>query len=266
MKVEQFLIVLATANTVFCKIKYQDDVLEFIAKAGYKGEAYEVETEDGYLLKVHRILPNLMTASKPPVFLMHGIFATSADFVVTGPKIALGYLLADRGYEVWMGNARGGKHSEKHRKLSVTSKNFWRFSWHEIGFFDIPAMINFMLKHTKASRAFYVGHSQGTTSGMVMLSTRPEYNQKLIQVHLMAPAVFLSHSPHPLARVLESEINSGLLGTFSFLEFSRYWDVANEFSKLVCTEGPSGALSLCKSLIFTIVGPNRNGSEIDEVS
>lgn len=50
-----------------------------------------METEDGYLLKVHRILPKNV-ASNPrigPVFFMHGLFATAADYIVTGADKAL---------------------------------------------------------------------------------------------------------------------------------------------------------------------------------
>lgn len=42
---------------------------------------------------------------------------------------------------------------------------------------------------------------------MVLLSMRPEYNQKFMQVHLLAPAVFMGHLPHPLARVFMNDID-----------------------------------------------------------
>lgn len=115
------------------------------------------------------------------------------------------YLLADNGYDVWLGNSRGNDHSLKHRNLSVNSKAYWNFSWHEIGFYDVPAMIDHMLATTNSSRTFYVGHSQGTTSIAVLLSMRPEYNDKIIQSHLMAPAVFMKNFPHPLGRLLMNE-------------------------------------------------------------
>lgn len=71
--------------------KYLDDIDKFIGTAGYASEVHEVETEDGYLLRVHRIMPlkPLNIVRKGPVFLMHGLFCTAADYVMTGPDIAL---------------------------------------------------------------------------------------------------------------------------------------------------------------------------------
>lgn len=38
-----------------------------------------------------------------------------------------GYLLADEGYDVWMGNARGNHYSRRHKRLSVLDKDYWLF-------------------------------------------------------------------------------------------------------------------------------------------
>lgn len=60
--------------------------------AGYQIKVYEVPTEDGYILKMHRILlkDTMEVTKKGAVFLMHGLFGTAADFVMTGPETALG--------------------------------------------------------------------------------------------------------------------------------------------------------------------------------
>lgn len=180
-----------------------DDVLELINSAGYKGESHLVETQDGYILKVHRIVPKKPNTLKKPVFLMHGLLAASADFVITGPQTALAYYLSDAGYDVWMGNARGNKHSSKHKKFHPDSKNYWSFSWHEIGFYDLPAMLDYVLKFKNSTKLFYVGHSQGTTSLLVLLSSHPEYNEKIIQGHLMAVSAYRNSLPGSLDQILE---------------------------------------------------------------
>ena len=86
-----FLSVNADRKIIKHSNKYLDDVDKFIGNAGYSSEVHEVETEDGYLLRVHRVMP-LKPSSivrKGPVFLMHGLFCTAADYVMTGPDIAL---------------------------------------------------------------------------------------------------------------------------------------------------------------------------------
>lgn len=68
--------------------KFQEELIE---SAGYKSEVHEVETEDSYQLKIHRILPSTKTSGKSlyPVFFMHGLFANAADYLMTGPNVAL---------------------------------------------------------------------------------------------------------------------------------------------------------------------------------
>lgn len=178
------------------RIEKNDKVLELIANAGYHGEVHKVMTDDGYFLRIHRVAAKSQQVSrKKPVFLMHGILATAADFLLTGPDQALAYLLADHGYDVWLGNARGSRFSTKHQNYSKLSNEFWNFSWHEIGVYDLPAMIDYMLEVSGSPNAFFAGHSQGTTALLVMLSTRPEYNQKIIQAHLMAPSAYRKKLP-----------------------------------------------------------------------
>jgi len=103
---------------------------------GYPVEEYFVNTPDGYILKVFRIpgSPDSPAAvGKPVAFVQHGLLCSSADWVVLGKGKALAYLLADAGYDVWLGNARGNTNSRKHLYLSPEGQEFWSFSWHEIG-------------------------------------------------------------------------------------------------------------------------------------
>ena len=44
--------------------------------------------------------------------------------------------------------------------LTDEDESFWDFSWHEIGYYDLPAMINHILNTTKNDKLHYVGHSQ----------------------------------------------------------------------------------------------------------
>lgn len=101
-----------------------------------------------------------------------------------------------------MGNVRGNTHSRAHAHLNPASRAFWDFSWHQIGQFDLPAMIDYALASTGQSALHYIGHSQGTTSFFVMGSERPEYNAKIRSMHALAPVAFMSNLVSPFIRAI----------------------------------------------------------------
>lgn len=66
---------------------------QLIRKYGYQAESHQIETEDGYLLTLHRIPGNETDPTpdgKPIVLLQHGILGSSADWVMLGPNYSLG--------------------------------------------------------------------------------------------------------------------------------------------------------------------------------
>lgn len=155
-------------------------------------------TEDGYIISIFRIpySHNLQNqdVKRPIAFLQHGLFGSSDVWPSLGPNDALPFLLSDAGYDVWLGNARGNRYSKNHTTLSLKHPNFWRFSWHEIGYFDIAAAIDYTLSTENGKGQdgiHYVGHSQGTTVMFVLPSMRPEYNAKIKTAHLLAPVAFM---------------------------------------------------------------------------
>lgn len=110
--------------------------------------------------------------------------------------------MSENGYNVWLGNARGSDHSLTHRRLGEYSKDFWDFSFHEIGIFDLPAMLDLVLKESQTPRLYFIGQGQGAASVMALLSVRPEFNQKIIQVHALAPAIIMENFSHPVMKLV----------------------------------------------------------------
>nr|XP_026487533.1 lipase 3-like [Vanessa tameamea] len=237
------------------------DTFSLVRKYGYACEIHRTYTDDKYVLELHRIpfgKQNCSQEIRPVVFLQHGLLSSSAEWVLMGPGKGLAYILADAGYDVWMGNARGNTYSRKHVSINPSSSAFWKFSWHEIGYYDLPAMIDYVLNETSVSKIQYVGFSQGTTAFFVMTSTRPEYNNKIKAMQALAPVAFVGNIISPLVRALAPFTNSlerilKLLGQNEFLANGKINELAG---KRFCLE-EAVTQSLCTNLLFLLCGYNE---------
>lgn len=198
-----------------------------IVREGYPVETHTVITEDCYILEMHRIPhgkdeDGTEEVQRPAVYLQHGLLCSSADWVMGSSDNSLGFLLADAGYDVWLGNYRGNTYSRGHCSLQPKERAFWQFSWDEMGKYDIPAMIDKVLDVSKQNKTFYIGHSMGTTGFMVMANDRPEYQDKIVMASLLAPVAFVDHMKSPI-RYLAPYSNSiavTIIYTKSFLKLN----------------------------------------------
>lgn len=131
--------------------------------------------------------------------------------------------MADAGYDVWMGNARGTTYSRKHTSLNpdIDEELFWKFSLHEIGTLDVSAMIDYVTKTTKQEKIYYIGHSQGTTVSYVLVSEKPEYNDKLKVIISLAPLAYMQHMSSLLLRLFAMNLMEGVtVNIFTFVFFN----------------------------------------------
>lgn len=169
-----------------------------IQKYGYPVEVHIVKTSDGYKLALHRI----PRPGGPVVLLVHGLMSSSASWVEMGPTNGLAYILYDQGYDVWLLNTRGNIYSHKHEDPHIRPADYWSFSFHEIGVFDLPASIDKILQVTGKSTLQYVGHSQGCTAFFVMASQLPQYAKKVSLMQALSPTVYLKNTQSPVLRFL----------------------------------------------------------------
>lgn len=80
----------------------------------------------------------------------------------------------------------------------TNNARFWEWTFHEIGMFDFPNTIDYILQITQQQSLFLIAHSSATTSAFVMLSEKPEYNAKIKAHFSLAPAAYMNHMTSPI--------------------------------------------------------------------
>ena len=234
---------------------------ELIKWNGFPCEVHYVETTDGYILGMQRIPQP--SKDRLPVLLMHGLLSSSDCFLTNLVNESLAYILYNEGYDVWLGNVRGNIYSTNHIKLSTCSRKFWKFSFDEIGKYDIPAMVDYVLNQSKHKELFYIGHSQGTTSLFAAtLSHGPEFAQKIRKFAALAPAGIVHHMTSVLHYL--SYVSNDLAFIFNLFkhgEFLPRQGFINKIANKLCPEEPQ----ICEDVLFLIAGSdlsNMNRSRV----
>ncbi|XP_077203986.1 lipase member M-like [Paroedura picta] len=196
------LVVEGTANLGKGQTKMNPEqfmnVSEKIQYWGYPSEEYEVLTHDGYYLSLSRI-PG---GSKAAILLMHCLHMEGSVWVANLPNNSLGFMLADAGYDVWIGNSRGNSWSRRHQFLTIDQQEFWDFSFHEMGIYDLPAMIDFVLQKSGQEKIYFAGHTQGSSIGFVAFSAVPHLAEKIKMFFALGPIYTFRYAISPLLQVL----------------------------------------------------------------
>ncbi|CAH1401153.1 unnamed protein product [Nezara viridula] len=175
-------------------VPFVPSINQLAKRGGYKATNYELFTEDGYSIWLHRIGEN----SGSPVLIQHGIMLAADSWITRGHnKKDLAFMLLDLGYDVWLSNHRGTFFNEYSIKYNRTDPRFWDFSFHESGIYDLPVAVDKILEVRKLKKIFYVGHSLGTITFAVMCTMKPEYNNKIEAAMLLSPVIY----PRPYNRL-----------------------------------------------------------------
>lgn len=202
-------------------------ISELISSKGYPSEEYKVVTEDGYILGINRIPHGINnhgnSVLKPAVFLQHGLLGDGSHWISNLANNSLGFILADAGYDVWIGNSRGNVWSRQHQYLSEKEEEFWAFSFDDMAKYDLPAVINFILQETGQQKLYYIGHSQGTAIAFIAFSTMPELAKKIKMFFALAPVTRIKYAQSPMMKLLRLPANGirKLIGKKEFFPQNR---------------------------------------------
>lgn len=182
--------------------------------------AHTVNTKDGYSLQLFRMFrPPSENSSKsvddqvrPPVLLVHGFLSSGEDFIYGGPEQGLAYSLVDSGYDVFIANLRGSLYGRKHLTLSsLIDVSFWRFSLHEIGIYDLPAIIDQVKNVSGLSKLTYIGHGEGATVFYIMAAERPEYQKNVERMVSLGPVGYLNETSNLFLQRITENADSTLV-------------------------------------------------------
>ena len=240
------------------------NTIQLIESKGYLAEEHSMITQDGYILTVHRIInPNISSIPKQVAFLQHGLLDASSTWVVNFPTQSLGFILADKGFDVWLGNVRGNTYSNYHIKYNKDQEEFWNFSFDEMAKYDLSAMIDYILLVTNNSNLFYVGHSQGTMVAFAKLSLEKEFQSKIKLFLALGPVATVGSMQSPIKYLAEigkasnQNIWYSLFGKKSFLPSTSFVQIlADQLCKRVSIDK-----LICDNIIGVLCGPSKNFNE-----
>lgn len=206
------------------------ETLDIISARGFKAELYltssyqpiaqQRQQASPYTLSVyHLINPSAdpKRLNRYPVLMFHGLGGDAAQMVSNSqdsrprrPRQSynteinyeldgddnLAFMLANNNFDVWLVDARGTNLNNHQSSIDLDlneAGRYWNFTLDEQALYDLPALIDFVLKQTQQTKLHYIGYSESTFFMFALLSWRPEYQDKLVSQTAMAPVTNPAH-------------------------------------------------------------------------
>lgn len=222
-----------------------------IEAQGFTCEQHQATTDDGYILDMFRI-----PGKGESILLQHGLVDSSFTWVVNDRNVSLAFVLADSGLDVWMGNNRGNEFGMGHVSLSSKKREFWNWSFDEMGAFDLPALVDTVREISGKDKISYVGHSQGSMQAFIGFSTNPVLASKVKRFYALAPVADVYHSKSPLIDIIApfGKAILSVLSVFDHGEFIPSKSLFNYLDPLFCKNFGYA----CELAITSLTGPNMD--------
>jgi lysosomal acid lipase/cholesteryl ester hydrolase len=190
---------------------------------GYPVEEHIITCDDGFPIRLLRIPYGVSAKAKaiphstvrPAVLLQHGLLDASTTWIMNLPHQSLGFILADEGFDVWIGNSRGNTWSPP----SCDTEECWQFTFDDMAAYDLPANIDYILKRTGLPSIGYVGHSQGTIQAFAAFSDSDELQKKVNVFAALAPVTYVYHQQSKLVSYLAALDVDQILQDFGLKQF-----------------------------------------------
>jgi pimeloyl-ACP methyl ester carboxylesterase len=234
----------------------------------YPLEIHYVTTEDGFILKIYRIpagknmiKETVEDPSRRVVLFQHGLFDSSDSWVCNHENKSFPFALANQGYDVWLGNNRGNKYSRNHVKFNPNKDSaFWNHTFHEMGKYDLPAMIDYILGKTGRDKISYVAHSQGSAQLFSALTYNTDYfTKRLNSFTAFGPVTTLNNVGSILLKILAESRIDLLLDKIGILELLDNPSAVTKLQTIICTHFGI----LCKDLLSLICDLDPKYDDMD---
>ncbi|CAK1593026.1 unnamed protein product [Parnassius mnemosyne] len=243
---------------------------ELTSVHGYHTEEHTVVTEDGYVLTIFRIPKGKNCEGplkEPPVLIMHGLLMSSDLWLDSGPGAGLAYLISDDCYDLWAGNVRGNYYGKRHETLnSNTDIDFWEFSVNEMGRFDLPAIIDYIVNYTSSETINYVGYSQGACIYFIMCSERQVYCDKVQVGIFLAPSARNLYTISIAFRLITEAyaVSYPLLTEIGIYEALPLGGIVQQAAAFICKDYIL-ADTLCRAIMSILDSPHPDSVETETI-
>lgn len=220
---------------------------ELCKNNGYDVQTHELITNDGQIFTLFNIPGKDL--KKDPLLFIHGL-CDSADGWIIRENNSLGFALSDFGYDLWFTNLRGSKYSRRHKTLDPdVDRNYWNFGYDQMAIYDLPAMIDYILESKKQNHIKLIGVSIGSSIPLILLSEKPEYNDKVSLLIGLSPTVYMKNVHSTIKNIAA---NIGLIGSILFGNSNEIYAKDSKFTnilKIVCSD-PELIRETCAPLFY----------------